>query len=365
MRRLVVGTIATLAIFMYGCSGDDDLLSPVSASPSFGKTPASSVTVAKMPGLGGSSEAFSVNDAGDVVGYSTDGITRYPFAIRWRYQGSAWTLTKVGPPMSYANAINESGTIAGKIGDSAAAWLPGGPSNILGLGEAKAVNASNVVVGYQWSILPATAAAWTRQSGLWSMRILEPMAGDTASSYCSSFANAINDAGIVVGVAYDSNCSRQTAVAWIPKPNPSDGWERAVPLPGAAAMARSSAYGISGSTVVGEAWACVTLNGCSRRAYRWSLGNEPGITGFIGSLDARANSINVLGYSGGSYVDRRMHAVVWSSSGAVYQTLPEFNGYDAHWVWDLNNFTNTTTRLAVGGATDGRGGRFAVVWTVP
>jgi hypothetical protein len=198
------------------------------------------------------------------------------------------------------------------------------------------------------------------------MKILPPITGEAATSNCLTAANAISDAGVIVGVAYDSSCTKQTAVAWVPKGNLTDGWEAAVPLHGTEAMAKSAAYGIVGNTVVGEAWPCPVLEGCARRAYRWSLTNAAGGSGPLGSLDARSNGLNSTGQSGGSYVDRKMHPIVWSDDGASFQTLAEFKGWYAHWVWDVSNsIPGSDSRLAVGGALDGRGGRYAVVWVIP
>jgi hypothetical protein len=174
-------------------------------------------------------------------------------------------------------------------------------------------------------------------------------------------ANSISNSGIIVGFLYSQDCSRHLAVKWRPKADPADGWEPAELLPNAAAMVRSYAYAIDGNTIVGEAWPCAALEGCARRAYRWSLTPGSSETGPIGSLDARANGLNAAGASVGSYLDpQRMRAVMWNPSSAAYVTLPALSQSKAHWVLDINNPTPfRSTRLAVGGA----GG--PVLWTIP
>ena len=363
-RHCALGVIAILAT---GCTPATDVTATAPGfSPAFAKPAGMIAGITQLPGLGGSSEAYAVNDLGQVFGYSVDGVTRLSHTVRWQKEGSVWTITRIGAGFTQGLAATETGTVAGTKGDSAAVWIPGEPVAAFGRGEARGVNASNVVVGYQWSVLPTRPAAWVREGGVWSMKILPPIAGETATSNCLTSANAINEAGIIVGVAYDTDCTKQTAVLWMPKANPADGWEAAVPLAGADAMAKSIAYGIVGNIVVGEAWPCPVLDGCARRPYKWSITGEVGGSGPLGTIDGRSNGVNSAGVSGGSYIDRKMRPVVWAAGGASFQTLAEFKGWYAHWVWDVNNRPLAGgSHLAVGGALDGRGGRYAIVWSIP
>src|SRR4029078_13079225 len=198
----------------------------------------------------------------------------------------------------------------GTVADSAAAWLPNGSAESLGLGRANAISNTNTVVGYSYASGSARPAAGTRDAAGWSITLLDQIPGSAYNDSCLASANSVSDEGTIVGVVYSSDCAKQIAVVWMPKANPADGWEPASPLAGAQSMAQSIPYSIVGSTVVGAAWPCATLNGCARRAYRWSLTNAPGLTGALGSFDARANSVNSAGKTPGSEIYRRVPAHV-------------------------------------------------------
>ncbi len=359
--------VALLLLAAVACSDESSTLGPRVAHPSFGKQAAGGVSVTRLPTLGGQAQIFSINDAGVGVGYS--GLASGPayiFAVRWAQSNGAWTVTQFGGPGTRPSAINEMGTIVGDSGRAAVAWLAGGPLEVLGPGEANGVSDANVVVGIRHDIGLQAPAAWRRIAGSWTVTSLDLVPGTDRNPYCIGEATAISGSGVVVGFLYDSECVQQYAVKWMPKPNPAEGWEPAEILENAGGMAKSIAYGIVGNTIVGEAWPCAVLEGCPRRAYRWSLMAGSPDTGPLSSLDARANGLNALGVSVGSYLDpKRMRAVMWSPAG-VYATLPDVSGFNTHWVWDVNNPTATrTARLAVGGATSDRGGVVALVWAIP
>jgi hypothetical protein len=368
---LVVAERATPVVLLLlaavGCSDESSTLGPRVAPPSFGKQAAGGVSVTRLPTLGGIAHVYSINDANVAVGHSALASgPAYAFAVRWAQVNGTWTVTQFGGSGTRALAINEVGTIVGDSGRDAVVWLAGGPREVLGPGEAKGVNDANVVVGVRHDIGLQAPAAWRRIAGGWTVTSLDLVPGTGRNPYCIGEATAISGSGVVVGFLYDSDCVQQYAVKWTPKANPADGWEPAAILENAGGMAKSIPYGIFGNTIVGEAWPCAVLDGCPRRAYRWSLTPGSPDTGPLGSLDARANGLNSLGVSVGSYLDpQRMRAVMWSSTGA-YTTLPNLSPFNAHWVWDINNPTPTrAARLAVGGATSDRGGVVALVWTIP
>ena len=344
--------VVLLLLAAAACADESTTLGPHVALPSFGKQAAGGVSVTRLPTLGGTAHVYSINDANVAVGYSTLASgPAYAFAVRWALANGTWTVTQFGGSGTRALAINEVGTVVGDSGRDAVVWLAGGPLEVLGPGEANGVNEANVVVGVRHDIGLQAPAAWRQIAGGWTVTSLDLVPGTTRSPYCLGEATAINGSGVVVGFLYDSACVQQYAVKWVPKPNPAEGWEPAAILENAGGMAKSIPYGIVGNTIVGEAWPCAVLDGCPRRAYRWSLTPGSPDTGPLGSLDARANGLNALGVSVGSYLDpQRMRAVMWSSTGA-YTTLPNLSPFNAHWVWDINNPTSTrAARLAVGGA---------------
>ena len=367
LRRGLHNPVILLLLASGACTDESATLGPRS-DPSFAKQVSGGVSVAQLPTLGGHAQVYSINDANLAVGYSTLATgPGYTYAARWAQTNGIWTIAQVGGLGTTASAINEAGTIVGDSGRVAVVWLGGG-SVVLGLGHANALDDANTVVGIRHEPGLQAPAVWRQGSGGgWTVTSLERVPGTTGNPYCIGEATGINGSGIVVGFLFDSGCVQQYAVKWMPKPDPAEGWEPAEPLDNAAGMAKSIPYAIVGNTVVGVAWPCAVLDGCPRRAYRWSLLPGSSDTGPLGSLDARANGVNALGESVGSYLSpKRMRAVTWSSAGAP-TTLPEVSTFNTHWVWDINNpAAGRTARLAVGGATSDRGGISPpLVWTIP
>jgi hypothetical protein len=358
-----------LLVLLAACTdGDSSIPTSPEFVPSPAKAPTNSGTVVKLPTLGGHAEAYSINDGGVAVGYSVLASgTPYPYATRWMQVAGKWVVEAVGGAGTRASALNELGTIVGDSGSSAVVWIPGRPMAILGRGEANGVNDANVVVGARHDFDVQAPAAWRQVSGEWSLTTLALVPGTVKGPTCLGTATSIGGNGVIVGYLYNNDCSQQYAVKWIPLLNPADGWEPAQILEGAAGMVKSFAYAIDGNTIVGEAWPCQVLDGCLRRAYRWSLASGSGDSGPIGSLDARANGLNASGTAVGSYLDpQKMRAVMWAPSSSAHTTLPVVSGFNTHWVWDLNNPTaGRPSRQAVGGATSDRGGKTPVVWTIP
>jgi hypothetical protein len=348
------------------CTDESATLGPRS-DPAFARQVTGGVSIAQLPTLGGHAQVYSINDANIAVGYSTLASgPGYTYAARWAQTNGVWTVAQVGGLGTTASAINEAGTIVGDSGLVTVVWRDGG-SVVLGRGHANGINEANTVVGIRYEPGLQAPAAWRQGSGGWTVTSLDRVPGTTGNIYCIGEATAISGSGIVVGFLFDSGCVQQYAVKWMPKPDPADGWEAAEPLENAAGMAKSIPYAIVGNTIVGVAWPCAVLDGCPRRAYRWSLLPGSSDTGPLGSLDARANGLNALGESVGSYLSpKRMRAVSWSSAGAP-TTLPEVSTFNTHWVWDINNpAAGRTARLAVGGATSDRGGISPpLVWTIP
>ena len=91
-----------------------------SLSHAFVRAPGTSAVMRDLGGLpgGGSSEAFGVNGAGDVVGYATT-ATGVPHAVLWRPNGALVDLGTTLLGESVALAISDSGQVVGRTGTGA------------------------------------------------------------------------------------------------------------------------------------------------------------------------------------------------------------------------------------------------------
>jgi hypothetical protein len=324
----------------------------------------------QLPSLGGfNAEAYAINDAGHAVGWSTDSIG-YGYAVRWTNEGGVWMVRKIGPQatveMSQALAINEHGTAVGfsEGRTNAAVWRIDGSKTTIGRGWASAINNSDVIVGSIGATdnppTNARPAVWTPAGSSWTIRrVLERPTGMTQANCGLEEALGISDDNVIVGFVYDGACT-QIPVQWRPTADGSD-WLPAEPLSPSGTLAKGVAQAILGSTIVGSAYPCAVLNGCVRKAFRWTLG---GSSGPIGTLDARANGLNRAGYIAGSYIRKggQMTGLVWSPVTSTFVFLSSPGGTGDNWAWDVND---GSPRRAVGAARINSGGRVALVWTIP
>jgi probable HAF family extracellular repeat protein len=153
----------------------------------------------RLPG-GDISEAFGINDAGEVVGTSNTGNTIQGFT--WTGADGLQTLSRLaGTNASQAYAVDAKGDVAGICGTHATLWTKG---NIVDLGalpgadrsEAHGLNNQGQVVGSSSSPEGVRAFLWS--GGM--MQSLGVLPGDE-----SSRANLINDQGMVVGASQGSS----------------------------------------------------------------------------------------------------------------------------------------------------------------
>jgi uncharacterized membrane protein len=323
-----------------------------------------------LPTLGGpGAEAHAVNDAGDVVGSSTDtSRSRKSFAVRWRNVGGVWTVKKLGEDAvpygsSVAFAINEAGTAVGTERDNAIVWRADGSKKIIAqVSSANAINNFDVIVG--WAALPGvpgtTPVVWTPSGVEWTLQALQRLPGVTQVTCRRDEPHGIGDGGIIVGFVYDDACV-QTPVMWRPAADGS-GWLPAERLSPPGSLASGLAQDISGSVIVGTGYPCAVLNGCKRKAFRWT---PSGASGEISSLDARANGVNRAGDIVGSYIVKsgRMTGFVWSPATSSFVVLPSLNGTGDNWAWDIND---AHPRQAVGAVRVNSTGWFiGAIWTIP
>ncbi len=160
-------------------------------------------TLTELSGFGVSSWATAINDAGQVVGYSTIGSALFPdHAFLWQ-SGTMIDLGTLGGANSQANGINAAGQVVGssytRAGPTHAfLWQNGAMTDLgsvigsSGNSVANGINAAGQVVG-QSTVGGGTSAAFLWQHGV--MMSLGTLGG--SGSYSS--AQAINDAGQVVG----------------------------------------------------------------------------------------------------------------------------------------------------------------------
>jgi len=169
--------------------------------------------------LGGlSAQGFDVNDAGQVVGYSTNSASR-AHAFLWQ-DGVMSDLGTLGGASSTASGINALGHVAGSSAFGAGSWtravLWDGSAMINltpGLAatdssSASAVNDARHVVGAFNALGKSHAFVWREGS----LTTLDDLAG------AGAFAFDINNAGHVVGSSYSAQATplgpMQRAVLW-------------------------------------------------------------------------------------------------------------------------------------------------------
>ncbi len=175
-----------------------------------------------------SSNAYGVNAAGQIVGYSYAADNNYHAAV-WTKNGSSWSVTDLGTSgsASCADAINANGMIAGQITNSsgyldAATWTYNGSAwvandlinrslsaNNDGAAYALAVNDNGVAVGGgSLASFPTTTSNAFRFNGDGTVTNLGNLGGSGSiinqpfpMSYvgASNAAMGINDSGVIVG----------------------------------------------------------------------------------------------------------------------------------------------------------------------
>jgi probable HAF family extracellular repeat protein len=191
--RTLLLTVLAAVLASWGCSPEEDSSTGPSRVPPLAVTAAATYTIRD---LGFQGQAFGINNAGTVVGSSMGR------AFRWQNGVFKDLGTIVGGHESQANAINNSGVIAGwsrnSAGDlRAVRWTPDGRKRSLGtLGgresQALGINDLGVIVG--WS----RTAAGQQHAFKWENGVMTDL-GTMPAHGASSVATDINRGGAIVG----------------------------------------------------------------------------------------------------------------------------------------------------------------------
>jgi probable HAF family extracellular repeat protein len=169
-----------------------------------------------LPITSDDSNGQSVNASGAVVGESRTNAGERAFL--WTADGGMRNLgTLAGGTFSSAHDINDAGVVVGMSetasGRSAFVWTEQGGMRDLGQvagginnSTAEEINAAGQVVGYSQTATGWAAFSWTESGG---MKNLGMLAGKD-----SSFAQAVNASGLVVGFSGVSGWAQGSAFLW-------------------------------------------------------------------------------------------------------------------------------------------------------
>lgn len=326
-------------------------------------------TLRDLGTLGGlSSSASGINDLGDIVGSSLDSSGQWR-ATLWPAGGGAprdlGGLSDL-PYGNFGSGINSSGDVAGSSytygpGQRATLWsASGAPPRDMGAlpnsssSSADAINDAGDIVGLSnvWGQLSSYphATLWPASGG--PPRDLGSLGG------LRSEATAINSAGTIVGFT-DISSGAPHATLWLA----AGGAPRDLGMPGGGGD-HSAAYDINDSgDVVGDAnYAPFWLAGGLSHATLWPAdGSPPRNLGTLPSAridESFAKGINNAGdIVGSSYTaNGDYHAVLWPADGTGPRDLGVLSGIFSAAV-SINS-----SGVIVGNSRDASGQNHAVVW---
>jgi probable HAF family extracellular repeat protein len=251
-----------------------------------------------LDGDGSESEAYGVNNRGQIIGYTTpDNIQ----AVLW-WRGQTTLLGTLGSEWSIAYDVNDRGQIVGASGNQAGhthAFLwEGGKMVDLGTMDgdeesyAGGINNRGQVVGYSYTRNVSHHAL------MWYKGQMVDLGSPPSGDYWSP--REINNRGQIVGIGSDRTTREQRALLW------EDG---AFTDLGSLGGSRSWGNDVSEQgQVVGSSYTAQE----DKHAFLWEDGNLTDL-GTLGGDRSYATEINSLGQISGAAADGsgKMLAVVW------------------------------------------------------
>jgi probable HAF family extracellular repeat protein len=312
--------------------------------------------------LGGrNSSAWAVSEQGVVYGLSDGAGDSAQHVFSWTTATGIVDLGSIGAN-SYVNAVNRRGTFVGyrftadstyhgfiwtrRDGLTDLGTLAGG---INGYSDALAVSNDGVVVGWSTSAAGSHAFRWTRARGMVDI-------GAIGGVECSSYAAAVSDAGAIVGASSTSPIipeARSHAFAWSRTRGMLDlgtlggdnSWARAVNDDG---------------LVIGVSY----VGGSVSQAFAWTDADGMVNLGTLGGGESDVVAVNADGVVvGGSWTagNAAWHAFAWTRQRGTIELGPASGFTGNSYVAAL-----TTSGLAVGSScSNGPDGEtcHATAWT--
>jgi hypothetical protein len=171
-------------------------------------TSGGAVLLPDLPAGVGMAEATDVNASGVVIGYSF-GVGFVTRGFRWSETTGVQALALPAGAISVEpRAINAAGFIVGiasgpSLGERAVLWPPSGEVRVLPLTRANAINDAGMVVGFALdaasSFNGVSAAVWTEARGM--VLLNDRLSPEDRAQWCLVEATAINNAGQIVATA--------------------------------------------------------------------------------------------------------------------------------------------------------------------
>jgi len=296
-----------------------------------------------LGGLGGSnSVARSVNNLGQIVGYSQlPGSGTNDLPVFWsNYLSSAVQLSNTGNT-HVANSINYSSQIvggeAGKI--SVASFWTNSGSTVFFLdsqsaprSRAMSVNNGGQIVGGYSPAASEQPAFWTNSSSL--LLALNPLGGAGGNGG----ANSINDSGQIVG-ATGPNAANRHATFWTNASSPAFDLGTLGGTKSVATSINAAGQIVGGALTPANSWQAAFWTNNSAPPLGMALLN--GATNLATSINNRGQIVGVSGTSTNFFNPLGAVAIIWSSHNSPAQDLNSLIPANSGWVLlaatDLND----------------------------
>jgi probable HAF family extracellular repeat protein len=289
-----------------------------------GRAAAQSYTITDLGSLGGTSTATSINDSGQVVGYSDTSVPGDTHAFLWSVTTGIQDLGMTGGNSTQAFGINSKGQIVGGSNTVPNATedpflrTQTGGFDIFGLnGSANAINDLSQVTGTAGN--NQHAFLWTSSTGI---QDLGTLGGST------SWGAAINSHAHIVGFSFITGDACYHAFLWTKSGGMAD--------IGTLGGANSYALGVNDTGhIVG--WAHVA-GSTAYHAFHWTKSHGMQDLGTLGGTNSLASGINKAGQIVGT--TDTTGAFVWTKAAGLQDlnSLIDANsGWRLGWASAINN----------------------------